>query len=264
MATIKHINKGIGRFVRQDGHRFYFIFEGSDREEYLTVGAKFNLDNIEVDDPTLLKAIMECMRPNDKAVRRHYLSIPISSGGYRRPIDDRMFLRVAGKLYKWEKGKRFRGNSYADMVNQVIGCNVSWFVAATYDLGAWIGGCEALFVFFDNSYRDNGSEGFYRNYFKNEDTSVEICDIRNLDEYVDVKRRAPIYRFVFKRDPDRTGDEYLCEFVGIFECVSKDVYEIIPEHPEYETKKRFEGELVYKRSEIFEKLWYKNVLRKDI
>ncbi|MBR5448875.1 MAG: hypothetical protein IKV43_02705 [Clostridia bacterium] len=256
MATIKHIKKGVGVFLRQEENKFYFLFEGSDAEEYLTVTPKFKLESIETDDETLLAAIKEAIKgkPEPRRVRKHFKSLPVRV--FPVVINEWMLRRVSPSLARLKKGMRFTGTGYTDMINKVLGTRMeNMYRPATYRLDQWIGGCEAFFAFFDGQARDNGGEGFYSNYFLDEDTAIEDCRIKNLTDYEKIKCGVPTIRFVFRRDPDGVGDYHCCEFVGIFECISKDVYEIYMEPRVPGVPVSYEGRLVYKRHTGLEELW---------
>ena len=179
-------------------------------------------------------------------------TLPISHYWWDRDkkIDDKTFARVAGNILSWKKGVRYSGCNYTNMVNDALGTDMHRYTRATFDIGVYLSNCEALFAFFDGIYRQ-GSAGSYKNVLINQDTYLEVCAIDDYKEYKRIKTAAPSIRFVFKRDPDMTGENYLCELIGIFKCERKDIYLI--------NGKYYQGELTYKRYVEYEQLWQKKV-----
>ena len=254
MSILYHDHYGEGTLIKQDGKYFHFKF--GNLTKILVFTEKYPPDKVKTDDEILMTAIIEEYEKSlpklPKENKILYKTLPLCTNPYyRRKLDDSTFLRIADKIFHWKKGSRYQGVNYTDMVNTAMGTKMDSFRRATYDMGAFISNCEALFVFFDGRFRDNGSLGYFMNAFINEDTILETCHITNLKEYEKSYTINPDVRFIFKRDPDMTDNCYLCELIGIFKCVKKEIYLI--------DNTRYQGEIRYERYTEFEKLWREKV-----
>ena len=254
MATLYHDTFGEGIFLKKDRQYFYFKF--GEETKIIIFNEKFAPDRIKTDDEKLMTLIVEeylkSIPHPPKETKKLIKTLPLYTNPYyRRKLDDSTFLRICDKILHWKKGTRYKGFNYVDMVNKAMGTKMESFRRATYDMGAFIFNCEALFVFFDGKFRDNGGLGFFMNSFINEDTLLETCHIKHLEEYEKSYTINPDVRFVFRRDPDMNDDYYLCELIGIFKCVKKEIYLV--------DNSRYQGEIRYERYTEFEKLWREKV-----
>lgn len=139
---------------------------------------------------------------------------------------DSSFFKIGRGIINLHVEDRFRGYSYADMINAAVGTNINYvYMKSSVSLNH-IGQSSmiAWFAHFDGEYRRSGADGCYTNIFINENKIIERCNIDDADEYVRKRSSCPAIRLVFQRDPDLLGINYLCEFKGVFHCDSVKIY----------------------------------------
>lgn len=150
------------------------------------------------------------------------------------PYMKNMFKGLDSSFFKIGKGiinlhikDRFKGCSYADMINNALGTNINYvYMKSSVSLNH-IGQSSSMiawFAHFDGEYRRSGADGCYTNIFVNENKIIERCNIEDADEYIKKRSSCPPIRLVFQRDPDFTGNNCLCEFKGAFHCDSVKIY----------------------------------------
>ena len=128
--------------------------------------------------------------------------------------------KIASKL-NLEKGKKYKGCSYVDMMNKVLLTAVNeGYIKSSYPLDhVGLGEALAWFAFFDGKLRRSGKDGEYFNDFVSDDELLETCVIDNEKEYHKKRSTCRPIRFVFVRHGD-----YSCHFEGIFYQESINIY----------------------------------------
>ena len=241
-----HKKLGEGTFIKREENRFYFTF--GNRETYLTITEKFNLENILSADEELLEMIKEAIGTHTEPlvtppnVPKPTPPLPLPTPPYEfcksfMVRDIEKFKKTFTSYFKdafkktfsfLAKGKITTGYSQATMVTAATTIRVEEPCRRSGILMSELGFRDmvAWFAVFDRQWRMSGDDGYYSDNFKNEDLIIESCQIDDLVSYERSRTNCPSIRFVFKQDPYRTGNKYQCEFMGIFYTESLTVYKL--------------------------------------
>lgn len=116
-------------------------------------------------------------------------------------------------------GDTFFGRSHADLINTVLGTNLSHTKKSTIELSDFqCGGVLAWFVYMDGSI--HGYEDWrWVNRLSLDRTKITERYIDSPREKLGIARLQNGYnpfRLAFRLDPHETGNRYCCEFVGAF------------------------------------------------
>ena len=120
-------------------------------------------------------------------------------------------------MKNFKVGDTWQGDSYADMINKVLGTSYKGYMKATVPLSEL--GVVAWFVVMDGTEHGFGDNIFGDYLSEDGETIFEVFAGKDSKRGSETIIRNGVFpkRHCFQRDPDKTGNKYKCKYVGYFE-----------------------------------------------